>query len=174
MGGCREKLNYSVVERGDLGHQLASGFAGSGVLPSLLLGTCPCPYSIPSEVTVPTGPQNLSWNRPLTSECLSKMTGPHMRAVGSRLRSFYQGWVPDSLRLGIVSEEAAWTPPDSAPDSIVFCPLPDPSLGPRGGWSPDSFLKDFDLISTFVLSLPNLCPWAKHFPFLLLSGGNSV
>lgn len=89
MGGCREKLNYSVVERGDLGHQLASGFAGSGVLPYLLLGTCPCPYSIPSEVTVPTGPQNLCWNRPLTSECLSKMTGPHMRAVGSRQHSFY-------------------------------------------------------------------------------------
>ena len=185
-GRVQERADlFGSAERGNLGEQRASGLAGSGVPACLFLGTCLCPRSI---FTGPMGPQDLHcidcW--PQSAQVRWEVLTSWPRGVGNTCctagesTEFLAPYILACLVMRSNSNLNALRFPMtlsgcSGEDFVVLCPLPDPSLGwgPGGGWSQDFLPKGSDLILTFVLSLPNLCPLAKHFPFLLLSGGNS-
>lgn len=113
VGGFREKLNYSVVvERGPWTPD-GLWFCGVGSLVLLVSGHW-APYSIPSDVTGPTGPQEPLWHWLLTSECLSEGSphAGHRESVTLTLPELgfclLASWY---IQGG--SKTAAWMPPGS-------------------------------------------------------------
>lgn len=149
-------------------HQLAPGLAGSGVLLHLFLGTGLCPCPIPSAMS-----RSLGSSGPgvaLAVDFGAGVWGVLACRPWGVSDTHCQGWVPAPSHLSAFCEEVPMS--GVLMGILLFCPLVDPSLDPGGGWDSDSLLKHPGLLSTFVISLPNLCPLVNTFPSLPQSGGN--